>query len=72
MCKGRPIIARCACGASFAECDFVEAMLHITPNSSKSHKWEFIEHRIFRAGRYIPGLVAYDHKEYLRKKKEMK
>lgn len=46
-----PIIAGCACGAYFRTCDYLDAMLHITPNSSLSHKWVYLKSNSFVAGR---------------------
>ena len=46
-----PVIAQCACGAYFRSCDYIDAMLHITPKSSESHKWTALKGNSFVAGR---------------------
>lgn len=53
MCQDNnlPIIAGCACGAYFHSCDYLDAMLHITPHSSLSHKWVYLRGNSFVAGR---------------------
>lgn len=53
MCQNTnlPVIAACACGAHFRSCDVINALLHITPNSSLSHKWVYIKGNSYVAGR---------------------
>lgn len=46
-----PIIATCACGAYYRSCDYLDAMLHITPHSSLGHKWVYLKGNSFIAGR---------------------
>ena len=53
MCKDRPAIAICACGAKFAGCDTVEALCHITTNSGNAHRWIYIYTGVFEAGRIL-------------------
>lgn len=69
MCKGAgyPTIAMCACGASFASCDTVEALCHITQNSSNCHSWVFINTGVWTAGRIIDPKRSNptDYKKYL-------
>lgn len=53
MCQdtSRPIIAVCACGAHYRNCDYLDAMLHITPHSALGHKWVYLASNSFIAGR---------------------
>jgi hypothetical protein len=51
-----PTIAICACGAYFKNCDYLNAMLHITCDSGPSHKWVYLISNSFVAGR--------DHKTF--------
>ncbi len=67
MCKGQPSIAICECGASFAACDTVEALLHITQASGNSHSWVFIDTGVWTAGRRLDPAKENpaNFKEYL-------
>lgn len=64
----------CACGQSFAACDTVEALLHITTKSGDSHHWVYINTGVFEAGRLIDppnlnptGISAYMFAKYARR-----
>lgn len=67
MCQGQPSIAMCACGAHFAACDTVEALMHITADSSNVHYWTYIDTGVWTAGRLIdpPHPNPPNFKEYL-------
>ena len=41
----------CECGAYYRSCDYLNAMLHITPRSALSHKWAYLASNSFVAGR---------------------
>jgi hypothetical protein len=70
MCKRQTSIAVCACGANFAACDTVEALCHITSQSSGAHHWLMLETNPFTAGRLLnpPNSNPKDYKEYLLQK----
>ena len=70
MCEGRTPIAICACGASFAGCDTIEALLHITQDSGLSHEWVFLDTGVWQSGRLIdpPNPNPANYKEYLQVK----
>lgn len=63
MCKdvsGEPKRLRfavCSCGASFPDCDLIDALFHITPQSSTAHHWVWIKPQPFMAGRVTNPLA---------------